>query len=62
MKDRFKMETSPDFTAWDLNCRHIIPHTKQRNQLERKFKRKARRKLKIFLKKCLTNSVECDNI
>ena len=52
--DNFKRETVQDMTAWDLNCRSIMPHTKGKNKLEKKIKRKARRKYKIFLKKVLT--------
>lgn len=54
MRNRYKMETSKDFTAWDLNCRWIIHHTKSHNQLEKVFKRKYRRKYKKFLEKYLT--------
>ena len=53
MKNTWKMETAKDFTAWDLNCRHYIPHKKSHNQLERKLKRKNRRKVKIALDKYL---------
>ena len=44
-------------TAFDLNCRHIVPHTKQRNKAEKMIKRKARRKLKENLKKDIDNSL-----
>lgn len=54
MRNKYKMEMSKDFTAWDLNCRWIIPHTKNHNQLEKVFKRKYRRKYKKFLEKSLT--------
>ncbi len=54
MRNRYKMETSRDFTAWDLNCRWVIPHKKRHNKLERVFKRKHRRKYKKFLEKRLT--------
>lgn len=48
--DDFKKETVVDYTASDLNCRKIVPHTKQRNKAEKKIKRKARRKFKQNLK------------
>ena len=48
--DDFKKETAVDYTAFDLNCRNIVPHTKQRNKAEKKIKRKARRKFKQNLK------------
>ena len=51
--DNFKKETVKDMTAWDLNCRSILPHSKFDNLLEKKIKRKARRKYKIFLRKIL---------
>jgi hypothetical protein len=51
MRNRFKMETSRDYTAWDLNCRHYVPHKKGHNKLERIFKRKNRRKVKKALDK-----------
>lgn len=50
-KNIYKKETSKDFTAWDLNCRHIIPHKKRHNKLEKKFRRKNRRKVKMMLDK-----------
>ena len=50
-KNLWKKETSKDFTAWDLNCRHVIPHKKRHNELEKKFRRKNRRKIKIMLDK-----------
>lgn len=49
--DDFKKATVADYTAFDLNCRHIVPYTKQRNKAEKMIKRKARRKLKADLKK-----------
>ena len=49
MKNTWKMETSRDFTAWDLNCRQYVPHKKKHNELEKKFKRKNRRKVKMML-------------
>ena len=51
--DNFKKETVKDMTAWDLNCRSILPHSKFDNLLEKKIKRKARRKYKIFLREIL---------
>jgi hypothetical protein len=50
-KNFWKMETSKDMTAWDLNCRHVVKHTKSRNELEKKFRRKNRRKVKMALDK-----------
>ncbi len=49
MRNLWKKETSKDYTAWDLNCRHVVYHTKGRNQLEKIFKRKNRRKVKRVL-------------
>ena len=53
MKDYFKRATVQRYTAWDLNCRRIVPHTKARNNDERRIKRWARRKDKQFLRKLL---------
>ena len=50
-KNIWKKETSKDFTAWDLNCRHVIPHKKRHNKLEKIFRRKNRRKIKKMLDK-----------
>lgn len=52
-RNTWKMETSEDMTTWDLNCHHLIEHTKTRNQLEKKFRRKNRRKVKQVLDKNL---------
>ena len=49
-KDFFKRLTVVEYTAWDLNCRSIVPHTKSRNKTEKIIRRKARRKDRIFLK------------
>ena len=49
MRNLWKKETSRDYTAWDLNCRHIVHHKKGRNQLEKIFKRKNRRRVKRVL-------------
>ena len=49
-KDYFKRLTVVEYTAWDLNCRWIVPHTKERNRTEKSIRRKARRKDRIFLK------------
>lgn len=54
-KDYFKRATAVEYTAWDLNCREIVPHTIARNRTEKMIKRKARRKDKKFLKKVLDN-------
>ncbi len=51
MRNFFKRETSFDYTCWDLNCRSVVAHTKTRNELERKFKRHNRRKIKQSLDK-----------
>lgn len=51
MKNTWKMETSKDFTAWDLNCRDVLLHKKGHNKLEKIFKRKNRRKIKKTLDK-----------
>lgn len=60
-KDYFKYLTTADYTAWDLNCRSIIPHTKARNKTEKIIKRKARRKDKKFLEQLL-NTLETDHV
>ena len=54
--DDFKKATVVDYTVFDLNCRRIVPHTKQRNKAEKIIKRKARRKLKANLKKGIDNN------
>lgn len=51
--DKLKKETVVDYTAWDLNTKWV--QVKNRQKLEAKFKRKARRKNKNSLKKVLTN-------
>lgn len=48
-RNLWKKETSRDMTAWDLNCRQYVPHNKERNKLEKKFRRKNRRKVKMML-------------
>ena len=52
-KDYFKRLTVTCYTAWDLNCRSVVPHNKARNKTEKMIKRNARRKDKEFLKKIL---------
>ena len=54
-KDYFKRLTVKNMTAWDLNCRSILPHDTKKNALEKRFRRAARRKDKLFLKKVLTS-------
>lgn len=34
MRNTFKMETTADYTSWDLNCKYVIPHRKKHNKLE----------------------------
>ena len=51
--DYLKKATCVDYTAWDLNCPRYV-HPKDRQIMEAKFKRKARRKDKENLKKFLT--------
>lgn len=51
MKNVWKMETSKDYTSWDLNCRRYVSHNKKHNDLEKIFKRKNRRKVKKALDK-----------
>lgn len=58
-KDYFKRLTEVYYTAWDLNCRSIVPHTPARNRTETAIKRRARRKDKIFLRQ-LQDIVYCD--
>ena len=48
--DKFKRETTNDYTWSDLNCRKIVKHTKGRNKYEKEIKRKARRTMKHKLK------------
>jgi hypothetical protein len=48
-KNFWKKETTKDFTAWDLNCRHVVSHKKRHNKLEKIFRRKNRRKIKKAL-------------
>jgi hypothetical protein len=43
--NELKKRTNKDYTVWDLNCPQIV-HIKNRQKLEAKFKRKARRKMK----------------
>ena len=52
-KNTWKMETTFDYTTWDLNCRRYVFHKKQHNKLEKKFKRKNRRKTKQALDKMI---------
>jgi len=54
-KDYFKRLTVKNMTAGDLNCRRLFPHNAKRNALEKRFRRAARRKDKLFLKKVLTS-------
>lgn len=56
-KDYFKRLSVIDYTAWDLNCRTIVPHTPHKNKMERIIKRKVRRGDKLFLKKVLDNEL-----
>ena len=53
MMDDFKKASAIDYTAFDLNCRLIVPNTKQRNKTEKIIKRKARKKLKENLRKSI---------
>jgi len=50
--DYMKKATRKDYTAWDLNCSYV--HTKNKQKLEKIFRRKARRNDKKFLKNLLT--------
>lgn len=61
MKDYFKRLTAKSYTAWDLNCRNIVPHDKNKNHLERIIKRKARRNDKLSLKEMPNNFLLCDD-
>ena len=51
--DIMKRETAIDYTSWDLNTKCV--KVKNRQKLEAKFKRKARRKNKENLRKILDN-------
>ena len=51
--DYLKRATCVDYTSWDLNCPHYV-RPKDKQIMETKFKRKARRKDKENLKKFLT--------
>lgn len=57
-KDYFKRLTMIEYTSWDLNCRSVVIHTVARNRTEKAIRKKARRKDKLFLKKCLTNETD----
>ena len=48
--NELKKRTHKNYTAWDLNCGRMIL-VKNRQKLEAKFKRAARRKLKQELSK-----------
>ena len=48
--DEFKRKSVKDYTAWDLNCKQVVPHTPRYNKHEKLFKRKARRKMKKEIK------------
>ena len=50
-RNEWKKETSFNYTMWDLNCRHVVPHKKRHNRLEKMFKRHNRRKVKMMLDK-----------
>ncbi len=58
--DAMKRETVVDYTAWDLNAKCV--QVKNRQNLEAKLKRKARRKNKNSLKKVLTEPDNSDII
>ena len=45
MADELRKRTHKDYTAWDLNCPQYV-NVKNRQKLEAKFKRKARREMK----------------
>ena len=51
--DAFKRETVVDYTSWDLNTKWVNPKNKHKDK--QRFKRKARRKNKNFLKIMLDN-------
>jgi hypothetical protein len=53
MKDIIKRETVKDYTSWDLNAKCV--RVKNRQELESKFKRKARRKNRENLRKMVDN-------
>lgn len=48
--DRLKQDTIVDYTAWDLNAKKGLVIVKNRQKLEKMFKRKSRRKAKQNLK------------
>lgn len=50
MANELRKRTHKDYTCWDLNCPQYV-HVKNRQKLEAKFKRKARRKMKQELRK-----------
>ena len=56
--DALKRMTCKDYTNWDLNCPQYVT-VKNRQKLEAMFKRKARRKMKIELKKGIYQNVLC---
>lgn len=48
--NELKKRTNKNYTAWDLNCPQIV-HIYNRQKLEAKFKRTARRQMKQELKR-----------
>ncbi len=53
--DYLKRATAKNYTAWDLNCPHIVTPD---NNLRRKFKRTARRKMKQEDKKSFSEILQ----
>ena len=56
MKDEFKRTNSKDYTSWDLG--YVKDNHGKEQRLEKKFRRKARRKMKQMLDKSMK---ECYN-
>ena len=53
--DYLKQATCKNYTAWDLNCPRIV---KPDNNLRRKFKQTARRKMKQEVKKSFSEILQ----
>lgn len=52
--NELKKRTYKNYTAWDLNCPQIV-YVRNRQKMEAKFKRAARHKMKIELKRGFEN-------
>ena len=48
--NELKKRTNKNYTAWDLNCPEVVT-IRNRQTLEKKFKRAAKRQMRMELKK-----------